>query len=96
MKLIINIKMGGCFIPETPKITKGTSSPMKENEIQERKFNESNFKKLKLIGQGSFGDVYLVQFSQNGKYYAMKVLNKSILTSKNLKTKTKSNSYSFR
>ena len=87
--------MVGCVIPEVPKEINIKESPMHRNEIQERKYNESNFKKIKLIGQGSFGDVYLVQFSQNLKYYAMKVLNKNICYLKKLKACSKSQSYSF-
>ncbi len=41
-----------------------------------RKNSLKDFKILKLLGQGSFGKVYLVEFRGDNKHYAMKVLSK--------------------
>ena len=43
------------------------------------KINEKDFTPIKLIGKGSYGNVYLVRFNKNNKIYAMKVLSKSLL-----------------
>jgi len=65
---------------------------MAENNFQEysmnptaqRKFNENDFKKVKVLGKGSYGKVYLVRLEtegmkQSGKLFAMKVLKKEEL-----------------
>jgi len=38
-----------------------------------------DFKKIACIGKGSYGTVYLVQYKENKKYYAMKVLKKDMI-----------------
>lgn len=47
-----------------------------------RNFHASQFIKLKLIGRGAFGDVYLVRDREDNRIYAMKVLNKKELIAK--------------
>lgn len=42
----------------------------------EEKVGPSNFIPIKLIGSGSFGEVYLVKEKKTSKIYAMKVLSK--------------------
>ncbi|KAK8792891.1 hypothetical protein WA158_005055 [Blastocystis sp. Blastoise] len=46
--------------------------PMVEN----KKLTVSDFELLKTIGKGSFGKVFQVRMRENGRIYAMKVLNK--------------------
>ncbi len=43
-----------------------------------------DFAPVKLLGKGSFGEVYLVKYKKNGKLYAMKVLDKQHYTAQNL------------
>lgn len=38
-----------------------------------------SFHILKCIGVGGFSKVYLVRFKQDGKFYAMKVINKEFI-----------------
>ena len=38
-----------------------------------------DFRKIACIGRGSYGTVYLVQYKENKKYYAMKVLKKDLI-----------------
>ena len=53
------------------------------------KLKSEDFEKLNLIGKGSFGEVYLVRFKLNDKYYAMKILNKKNIISFNQEEHTK-------
>ena len=43
-----------------------------------------DFIPLKLLGSGSFGEVYLVKHATTGELYAMKVLSKSRILGQNL------------
>ena len=49
----------------------------------------SDFQKLKLLGKGSFGEVYLVKFKKNNKIYAMKILYKNIVRESHQEEHTK-------
>ena len=48
-----------------------------------------DFEVISLLGQGSFGSVYLVQYKKNNRLYAMKVLSKKSLKSQNMIQYTK-------
>eukprot|EP01156_Anaeramoeba_ignava_P014935 Anaeramoba_ignava/a610993_29.p1 GENE.a610993_29~~a610993_29.p1 ORF type:complete len:387 (-),score=107.37 a610993_29:1003-2163(-) len=75
--------------PKEKVSTKNTNSEntkhskTKKPEIQEikqddrEKIGPNSFEQLKLIGEGSFGKVYLVRHRDTGKFFAMKVLVKS-------------------
>ena len=54
------------------------------------KISEKDFTLIKLIGKGTFGNVYLVRFKKNNKLYAMKVLLKSLIREQNQENNTKS------
>ena len=54
------------------------------------KITEKDFIKIKLIGKGSYGNVYLVRYLKNNHLYAMKVYSKSDLREKNQEDNTKS------
>ena len=50
----------------------------------EEKIGPSNFVCLALLGQGSFGEVYLVKKKDSEDYYAMKVLDKCRIAKQNI------------
>ena len=61
------------------------SSKYKDIEFfRDEKVDISSFKIIELLGEGSFGKVYLVDHTKNKKKFAMKVLNKHKILSKNL------------
>jgi hypothetical protein len=53
------------------------------------KICKEDFKFIKVIGRGTFGKVYMVKKKESEKVYAMKVLKKEQVSSRNLKIKTK-------
>jgi len=53
------------------------------------KLKAEDFEKLKLIGKGSFGEVYLAKFKNNSHLYAMKILDKKTIISYNQEEHTK-------
>lgn len=55
-----------------------------ECETVKPKVGPNDFTPLKLLGSGSFGEVYLVKFKSTGELFAMKVLNKSKIWGQNL------------
>ena len=67
---------------------------LSESDISESsshsKISEEDFTKIRLIGKGSYGNVYLVRFIKNNHLYAMKVYSKSDLREKNQEDNTKS------
>ena len=56
-----------------------------------KKISLNDFIRLKVIGRGSFGKVYLVRKRDTGLAYAMKILKKDQMIKKNLLIKTKGN-----
>ena len=53
------------------------------------KLTEADFTKIKLIGKGSYGNVYLVRYNKNKQIYAMKIYIKSDIREKNQESNTK-------
>eukprot|EP01117_Protostelium_nocturnum_P000627 TRINITY_DN1072_c0_g1_i1.p1 TRINITY_DN1072_c0_g1~~TRINITY_DN1072_c0_g1_i1.p1 ORF type:complete len:371 (+),score=111.80 TRINITY_DN1072_c0_g1_i1:177-1289(+) len=51
--------------------------------IKKAATSADSFEKIKLIGKGDVGKVYLVKHKQSGKFYAMKVLDKHEMISRN-------------
>jgi serine/threonine protein kinase len=58
-----------------------------------KKISLDDFIRLKVIGRGSFGKVYLVRKRDTGLCYAMKILKKDQLIKKNLLIKTQGELY---
>lgn len=52
--------------------------------IKKDKIGPQSFEYYKLLGKGSFGEVYLVKKKNNPKFYAMKVLQKDRIINQNL------------
>lgn len=52
--------------------------------VKETKIGPASFMCLALLGQGSFGEVYLVQKKDTQEYYAMKVLDKTRIAKQNI------------
>jgi len=53
------------------------------------KISKDDFHIIKVVGRGGFGKVYMVKKRSNAKTYAMKVLSKDQISSRNLSVKTK-------
>ena len=51
-------------------------------EVNKAQLKPEDFQFIKLLGKGSFGEVYLVKFQ--GLLFAMKVLNKHKIETENL------------
>ena len=49
---------------------------MSSHSTDDEKVGPNNFVPIKMIGSGSFGEVYLVKEKKTCKLYAMKVLSK--------------------
>ena len=50
----------------------------------EKNMRVEDFEKVKVLGKGAYGKVYLVHYRRHDKYYAMKVMRKKFLIQKNL------------
>jgi serine/threonine protein kinase len=59
------------------------------------KISKDDFHLIKVIGRGTFGKVFMVRKKETNVIYAMKVLKKEQIASRNLRVKTKGNSYLF-
>ncbi|OHT11055.1 AGC family protein kinase [Tritrichomonas foetus] len=51
--------------------------------VKRRYLKQSQFTKIKLIGRGAFGDVWLVRDKEDNQIYAMKIMKKRVLVAKN-------------
>ena len=56
--------------------------PIKNKNGDKKSVCMSDFKKLKLLGLGNVGKVYLVKYLETGALYAMKVLSKNDMIAK--------------
>jgi len=68
------------------KIVEGASAEGRGrfNVISEGRIGLSSFIPIKMLGKGSFGQVYLVKKKNTGEYYAMKIQSKSMVIAQNL------------
>ena len=53
------------------------------------KISTDDFHLIKVIGRGTFGKVFMVRKKDTNQVYAMKVLKKEQIASRNLRVKTK-------
>ncbi len=67
----------GCCCKKRGEIYISTKIPL--ISVDEKKITSADFEKIKIIGRGSFGNVYLVRHISTNKYYAMKVLYKTVI-----------------
>eukprot|EP01105_Mastigella_eilhardi_P001221 TRINITY_DN114_c0_g2_i1.p1 TRINITY_DN114_c0_g2~~TRINITY_DN114_c0_g2_i1.p1 ORF type:complete len:536 (+),score=166.16 TRINITY_DN114_c0_g2_i1:65-1672(+) len=65
-----------CSAPDTP-------SPLQQQKQAEQRVTASLFSKVKLIGRGAIGRVYLARYNPTGQMYAMKVLPKQEMINRN-------------
>ncbi|CAI2369649.1 unnamed protein product [Moneuplotes crassus] len=56
---------------------------VKDNQAKQGKTSKEDFNMMKVIGQGSYGKVFLVQHKKTGISYAMKMLKKADLKKRN-------------
>ena len=80
--------MGNCCKKRKSDIYISNKIPLKTKD--EKMISQNDFEKIKIIGSGSFGNVYLVKNKRNNNYYAMKILEKSLIK------KTTRRSYNIR
>lgn len=71
----------------------GEGGPVENLMEPGKKISLDDFIRLKVIGRGSFGKVYLVRKRDTGICYAMKILKKDQLIKKNLLIKTQGKFY---
>ena len=84
--------MGGALCPEVSNTTPDLrgipagASVARRDPIEEQKpkrpanaANKEDFSFIKVVGQGSYGKVFLVQHKKNLKHFAMKVIKKELV-----------------
>lgn len=72
------------IIEAAMKMNDTPDSPLKDKKALEETIRPEDFIYLQKLGQGSFGEVYLVQYKASPKLYAMKILNKKRVMTQNL------------
>ena len=68
--------------PDDGIITGDLHIKMDFSKAEKRHFGPNDFQILKLIGKGTFGQVYQVRKKDTGRIYAMKVLSKKVIIQK--------------
>jgi len=80
--------MGGMLCKEDAKSDQEDMAPFSSQE-KDSKVCLEDFDLLKVLGEGSFGKVFLVRKKDNKRLYAMKVLRKEYIAKRNQKFNTK-------
>jgi serine/threonine protein kinase len=70
--------------PTFTTISSNNSNSNKNSHADDEKIGPNNFIPIKMLGSGSFGEVYLVKEKKTSKLYAMKVLSKQKIMGQNL------------
>ncbi|KAJ3216950.1 hypothetical protein HK099_005664, partial [Clydaea vesicula] len=71
-------------IPTSPQISRLRKIASRSSiRITDLEVGPKNYEKVKLIGKGDVGKVYLVKRKENGKLFAMKVLSKNEMIKRN-------------
>lgn len=65
----------GDFARESIRLTVD-GDPVENLLVPGQKISMDDFELIKVIGRGAFAKVFLVRNTNNGKYYAMKILKK--------------------
>lgn len=81
--------MGNCCKKKKKEILLDDFLDDKEDNPIGIKLKVNDFEKLKLLGKGSFGEVYLVRLKNNNKVYAMKILEKLVVRESHQEEHTK-------
>ncbi|KAK5940311.1 Serine/threonine-protein kinase [Knufia obscura] len=68
--------------PEESNITGEIFVNMQFSKVDKRTYGPNDFQILKLVGKGTFGQVYQVRKKDTGRIYAMKVLSKKVIIQK--------------
>ncbi|KAL8843297.1 MAG: hypothetical protein Q9170_000155 [Blastenia crenularia] len=68
--------------PEEDRVTGEIHLEMCFHQTDKKHFGPEDFQILKLIGKGTFGQVYLVRKKDTQRLYAMKVLSKKVIVQK--------------
>lgn len=68
--------------PEDQHITGEILIKMQFSKGDKKQFGPNDFQILKLVGKGTFGQVYQVRKKDTGRIYAMKVLSKKVIIQK--------------
>ena len=68
--------------PEDQDISGEIHIQMSFQKVEKRHYGPNDFQILKLIGKGTFGQVYQVRKKDTGRIYAMKVLSKKVIIQK--------------
>jgi len=68
--------------PEDSHITGEILVKLQFSKVDKRTYGPNDFQILKLVGKGTFGQVYQVRKKDTGRIYAMKVLSKKVIIQK--------------
>ena len=79
-----------CCLKDNEEDEQSQTSPLINNTTSQQnwKISHKDFEKIRLIGKGNFGKVFLVKKIDTGIYYAMKALNKKDIDKKNQRLHT--------
>eukprot|EP01129_Flabellula_baltica_P006643 TRINITY_DN2503_c0_g1_i1.p1 TRINITY_DN2503_c0_g1~~TRINITY_DN2503_c0_g1_i1.p1 ORF type:complete len:496 (+),score=97.24 TRINITY_DN2503_c0_g1_i1:24-1511(+) len=75
-KLQSNVRPTSFTLEKKSKLVQSNRYGKRRSALGGTSASLSDFQKLSLIGQGSYGKVYLCQLKPTGQYFAMKILNK--------------------